>query len=252
MASASPGSLVPARRLRPALTRLSWGGTSHTTETGRHQVVGDRLPRTRREPSIPIVAPRRRRPRRRSSRCVEAGAGRSRTSAPAMTVRRRRRRTPPERRPRGRSDPMRCLTGVTWRRPAAQDALLGRPGTGSMDAGRVARMIPPALEIDTFAGPGLARRVVPFPMANVGPRGARRDPRRYSTFPELNVPDLRPPRGDAGRPVPQPGARCVGRASTAPGGVHLPYVQARMDRRPDGEPSEPRLGRDGARRRPDR
>jgi len=102
-----------------------------------------------------------------------------------------------------------------------------------MDPDALRAVVPPALEIDTFEGQAWIG-VVPFTMANVGPRGVPAFP-RYGTFPELNVRTYVRHRGrpgvwflslDAMSWPAVRGARLV---------FHLPYVHARMRSRRDGD-----------------
>jgi hypothetical protein len=93
--------------------------------------------------------------------------------------------------------------------------------------------IPPALEVDTFEGRAWLG-VVPFTMANVGPRSLPPIP-GHATFPELNVRTYVRHRGRAGVWFLSLDARSWPAVRGARLVFHLPYVHARMRSVHDGE-----------------
>ena len=102
-----------------------------------------------------------------------------------------------------------------------------------LDPDALRPVIPPGLELDTFEGRGWLG-VVPFTMANVGPRGIPSIP-RYSTFPELNVRTYVRHRGEPGVWFLSLDAMSWPTVRGARFVFHLPYVHARMRSRRDGE-----------------
>jgi len=102
-----------------------------------------------------------------------------------------------------------------------------------LDPDALRAVIPPALELDTFEGRGWLG-VVPFTMANVGPRGVPAFP-RYGTFPELNVRTYVRHRGEPGVWFLSLDARSWPTVRGARLVFHLPYVHARMRSRRDGD-----------------
>ena len=102
-----------------------------------------------------------------------------------------------------------------------------------MDPDALRAVVPPALELDTFEGRGWLG-VVPFTMANVGPRGVPAFP-RTGTFPELNVRTYVRHRGEPGVWFLSLDARSWPTVRGARFVFHLPYVHARMRSRRDGE-----------------
>lgn len=96
-----------------------------------------------------------------------------------------------------------------------------------IETSRVARLLPPHLELDTFDGAAWLG-VVPFRMSNVAPRGCPALP-WLSAFPELNVRTYVRWRGE------RPGVFFMSLDASNPAAVwaarrffHLPYHRARM------------------------
>jgi uncharacterized protein len=102
-----------------------------------------------------------------------------------------------------------------------------------LDPADLRPLVPPALEIETFEGRAWLG-VVPFTMANVGPRGVPPLP-GFSTFPELNVRTYVRHRGRPGVWFLSLDARSWPTVRGARLVFHLPYVHARMQSLRDGD-----------------
>jgi uncharacterized protein YqjF (DUF2071 family) len=102
-----------------------------------------------------------------------------------------------------------------------------------MDPDHLRHLIPPVLELDTFAGRAWLG-VVPFTMANVGPRGIPAFP-GFDRFPELNVRTYVRYQGQPGVWFLSLDARSWPTVRGARLVFHLPYVHAQMTSRHDGE-----------------